>query len=76
MACSIEAGQWTEKTGADLEEFPTQTSGDSCGIFMLMYALCLCTSTPYHFSENDMPQIRRWWCVHLLQRFAIEGYAC
>ncbi|XP_063064092.1 uncharacterized protein LOC134456605 [Engraulis encrasicolus] len=31
--------------------FPQQTGGVNCGIFMLMYALSFCTSTPFNFSE-------------------------
>uniref|UniRef100_A0A1A8IQS2 Si:ch211-209j12.2 n=1 Tax=Nothobranchius kuhntae TaxID=321403 RepID=A0A1A8IQS2_NOTKU len=48
--------------------------GNCCGIFMLMYALCICTSSPPSFTEDEMPAIRRWWCIQLMDRFGIEGY--
>ncbi|RVE63472.1 hypothetical protein OJAV_G00136600 [Oryzias javanicus] len=51
-----------------------QFSGNDCGIFMLMYALCICTSSPLSFSQEEMPAIRRWWCIQLMERFSIDGY--
>ncbi|XP_041834121.1 structural maintenance of chromosomes protein 5-like [Melanotaenia boesemani] len=41
---------------------------------MLMSALSICTDTPFDFTESDMPAIRRWWCVQLMERFCIEGH--
>ncbi|KAM8854009.1 uncharacterized protein ACB058_010338 [Synchiropus picturatus] len=41
---------------------------------MLMYALCICTDRPFHFSESDMVSVRKWWCVQLMERFSIEGH--
>nr|XP_013765132.1 PREDICTED: uncharacterized protein LOC102195377 [Pundamilia nyererei] len=38
--------------------FPQQYNGNCCGIFMLM---------------EDMPAIRQWWCIQLMERFCIEG---
>ncbi|RVE64520.1 hypothetical protein OJAV_G00126740 [Oryzias javanicus] len=51
LAALIDPGLWTEKTGSNLEFFPRQLTGNSCGIFMLMYALYVSTSTPLIFSE-------------------------
>ncbi|XP_064191845.1 PWWP domain-containing DNA repair factor 3A-like isoform X2 [Anguilla rostrata] len=61
-------------TGRDMQDIPQQTSGNDCGIFMLMYALCMCTDAPFHFSMLDMHSIRRWWCVLLMERFSIDGH--
>ncbi|XP_038153360.1 uncharacterized protein LOC119791362, partial [Cyprinodon tularosa] len=54
--------------------FPLQSNGHDCGIFMLMYALCISTSTPFTFSQWEMPTIRRWWCLQIMERFCIEGH--
>ncbi|RVE69020.1 hypothetical protein OJAV_G00073560 [Oryzias javanicus] len=73
-AALIDPGSWTEKTGSNIEFFPQQFSGNDCGIFMLMYALCICTSSPLSFSQEEMPAIRRWWCIQLMERFSIDGH--
>ncbi|XP_019213044.1 uncharacterized protein LOC100692678 isoform X6 [Oreochromis niloticus] len=70
VAAFIDSGSWMEKTGRDLE----QCNGNCCGIFMLMYALCISTSSPLSFTEEDMPAIRLWWCIQLMERFCIEGH--
>ncbi|XP_070407760.1 uncharacterized protein [Nothobranchius furzeri] len=62
-----------EKTGRDLEFFSQLFMGNCCGIFMLMYAVCICTSSPPSFTEEEMPAIRLWWCIQLMERFGIEG---
>ncbi|CAL9706443.1 unnamed protein product [Knipowitschia caucasica] len=64
---------WKEKKGEDLPNFPLQSSGTDCGIFMLMYALSICTNAPFPFSQSDMPNIRKWWCLQLMERFGIDG---
>nr|XP_054595936.1 uncharacterized protein LOC129163035 isoform X2 [Nothobranchius furzeri] len=74
VAGFIDSGFWMEKTGRDLEFFPQQFMGNCCGIFMLMYALCICTSSPPSFTEEEMPAIRLWWCIQLMERFGIEGH--
>ncbi|GLD48592.1 uncharacterized protein AKAME5_000254700 [Lates japonicus] len=54
---------------------PRQASdGNCCRIFMLMYAICICTGTVFDFLESDMPSIRKWWCFKLMERFFIEGH--
>ncbi|XP_057204871.1 uncharacterized protein LOC130563408 [Triplophysa rosa] len=74
IASFIDPGSWTEKTGRDLEFFPQQSSGDSCGVYMLMYALSICTSCPLTFTEEEVPLIRQWWCINLMERFCLEGH--
>ncbi|XP_061896579.1 uncharacterized protein LOC133645705 isoform X3 [Entelurus aequoreus] len=73
IAQHIVPGSWSELTGKDMQEIPRQTSGNDCGVFMLMYSLWLCTDTTFHYSVLDMQSIRRWWCVLLMERFGIEG---
>ncbi|XP_061909670.1 uncharacterized protein LOC133653880 isoform X5 [Entelurus aequoreus] len=73
IAQHIVPGSWSELTGKDMQEIPRQTSGNDCGVFMLMYSLWLCTDTTFYYSVLDMQSIRRWWCVLLMERFGIEG---
>uniref|UniRef100_A0A3B1JWG6 Ubiquitin-like protease family profile domain-containing protein n=1 Tax=Astyanax mexicanus TaxID=7994 RepID=A0A3B1JWG6_ASTMX len=74
IAGQIDPRPWTEKTGRSFDHFPQQTSGNYCGILILIYALCICTNTPFIFTENDVPLIRQWWCILLMERFQIEGH--
>ncbi|XP_049334197.1 uncharacterized protein LOC125801467 isoform X2 [Astyanax mexicanus] len=74
IAGQIDPRPWTEKTGRSFDHFPQQTSGHNCGILILIYALCICTNTPFIFTENDVPLIRQWWCILLMERFQIEGH--
>ncbi|XP_077081869.1 uncharacterized protein LOC143735597 [Siphateles boraxobius] len=41
---------------------------------MLMYALSTCTSCPLIFTEEEVPLIRQWWCIQLMERFCLEGH--
>ncbi|XP_058618391.1 uncharacterized protein LOC131531573 [Onychostoma macrolepis] len=41
----------------------------SCGVFILMYALYVILGGTFDFSESDIPSIRRWWSVLLLEKF-------
>ncbi|KAG9263222.1 hypothetical protein AMEX_G23230 [Astyanax mexicanus] len=59
LAEAISSGPWTE-------EIPMQHSSNSCGVFMLMYALYMVLGGIFDFTETDMPAIRRWWCALLL----------
>ncbi|XP_051950618.1 uncharacterized protein LOC127621163 isoform X1 [Xyrauchen texanus] len=43
-------------------------------VYMLMYALSTCTSCPLTFTEEEVPLIRQWWCIQLMERFWLEGY--
>ncbi|KAK9977269.1 hypothetical protein ABG768_019090 [Culter alburnus] len=54
--------------------FPQQRSGISCAVYMLMYALSTCTSCPLTFTEEEVPMIRQWWCLQLMERFCLEGH--
>ncbi|KAK2887660.1 hypothetical protein Q8A67_015888 [Cirrhinus molitorella] len=56
------------------EPFPVQSDGQSCGIFMLMYALCICTSAQFQFLDTDIPSIRKWWCLQILEKLSIARH--
>ncbi|KAL4001536.1 Fc receptor-like protein [Sarotherodon galilaeus] len=60
VAAFIDSGSWMKKTGRDLEFFPQQFNGNCCGIFLLMYVLCISPSSPLSFTE-------------LMERFCIDG---
>ncbi|CAM4735446.1 unnamed protein product [Leuciscus chuanchicus] len=60
-----------------------QCSENSCAVYMLMsysvicishYALSTCTSCPLIFTEEEVPLIRQWWCIQLMERFCLEGH--
>ncbi|XP_076842444.1 uncharacterized protein LOC143487024 [Brachyhypopomus gauderio] len=52
---------------------PQQLKGSvDCGIFMLMYALYVVMGKTFDFTANDMPTIRKWWCLILIQHFAVN----
>lgn len=74
LAQTIDPGSWTEKTGHDIAGLPRQNFGNDCGIFILMYTLCIVTGVGFDFQEMDMPLIRKWWCLLLMERFKIEGH--
>ncbi|XP_041954193.1 uncharacterized protein LOC121713559 isoform X2 [Alosa sapidissima] len=59
LAQRINPGEWTEKTGYHFEKFPRQTSGNDCGVFMIMV---------------DMPALRRWWCIMLMENFTLDNH--
>uniref|UniRef100_A0A671PKN5 Uncharacterized LOC107693326 n=2 Tax=Sinocyclocheilus anshuiensis TaxID=1608454 RepID=A0A671PKN5_9TELE len=70
------AGYYWSTIIQDVKEwgFPQQCTGNSCGIYMLMYALSTCTSCPLTFTEEEVPLIRQWWCIQLMERFCLEGH--
>ncbi|XP_056587086.1 uncharacterized protein LOC130407827 isoform X2 [Triplophysa dalaica] len=74
IAHRLDPGQWTEVTGLDIGAFPQQSNIHDCGIFMLMYALYTVLNTRFSFTQLDMPVIREWWCLRLIERFETEGY--
>ncbi|XP_067236910.1 structural maintenance of chromosomes protein 5-like [Chanodichthys erythropterus] len=39
---------------------------------MLMYALYMVFEEPFDFTASDFPLIRKWWCLILMENFAIE----
>ncbi|XP_066523457.1 uncharacterized protein [Hoplias malabaricus] len=74
LAQMLNPGQWEEKTGWDLQDLPIQHWGNDCGIFMLMYALYVVLDGSFDFTVHDMPMLRKWWCVMIMENFEIEGY--
>ncbi|CAM4619203.1 unnamed protein product [Leuciscus chuanchicus] len=74
LAGAVANGPWVEKTGKDFDPFPVQSDGQSCGIFMLMYALCICTGAMFHFLDTDIPSIQKWWCLQILEKFSIARH--
>ncbi|KAK7175568.1 hypothetical protein R3I93_002479 [Phoxinus phoxinus] len=63
-----------KKTGRDLGVSLQQCTENSCAVYMLMYALSTCTSCPLIFTEEEVPLIRQWWCIQLMERFCLEGH--
>ncbi|KAK1904176.1 Sentrin-specific protease 2 [Dissostichus eleginoides] len=57
-----------------MEGFPRQLYGNDCGIFMLMYALYTILDAPYDFTIIDMPALRKWWCVMLMENFDLGSH--
>ncbi|XP_034093430.1 uncharacterized protein LOC117560607 [Gymnodraco acuticeps] len=51
LAHRIAPGQWTVKFGRDVKGLPHQTTGNDCGVFILMYALNFSTDAPLWFTE-------------------------
>ncbi|XP_067271045.1 uncharacterized protein [Pseudorasbora parva] len=52
---------------------PRQHLSNSCGVFVLMYSLSFVTAGPFDFTEPDVPCIRRWWCLLLLENFPLRS---
>uniref|UniRef100_A0A669AY94 SUMO specific peptidase 5 n=1 Tax=Oreochromis niloticus TaxID=8128 RepID=A0A669AY94_ORENI len=48
---AFESG-WTVKV-------PQQTNENDCGVFVLEYSRCLALTRPLHFSQKDIPKIRK-----------------
>ncbi|XP_039620556.1 ubiquitin-like-specific protease ESD4 [Polypterus senegalus] len=65
IASKIMPGSWKEPQNKNL---PKQIDSLDCGIFMLMYALYIAIGRAFDFSQEDMPKIRRWWCLLLLHK--------
>ncbi|KAK0151788.1 Gypsy retrotransposon integrase-like protein 1 [Merluccius polli] len=74
QAHGIAPCQWKVKFGRDIKGFPHQTTGNNCGIYILMNALSLSTDAPFWCTERDMARIRTWWCINLMERFQIDGH--
>ncbi|XP_054622786.1 sentrin-specific protease 5-like isoform X2 [Dunckerocampus dactyliophorus] len=41
------------------EKVPQQTNENDCGVFVLEYSRCLALAQPLHFSQRDIPKIRK-----------------
>ncbi|XP_073804049.1 PWWP domain-containing DNA repair factor 4-like [Danio rerio] len=74
VAYQVDHGTWSEKTGYDFPALPRQTRGNDCGVFVLMYTLSMVFGIRFQFQEMDIPIIRQWWCLLLMERFQIDGY--
>ncbi|KAG5264151.1 hypothetical protein AALO_G00272710 [Alosa alosa] len=74
LAQRINPGEWTEKTGYHFEKFPRQTSGNDCGVFMIMLALYVALDAPFDYTIVDMPALRRWWCIMLMENFTLDNH--
>uniref|UniRef100_A0AAV2M0V9 Ubiquitin-like protease family profile domain-containing protein n=1 Tax=Knipowitschia caucasica TaxID=637954 RepID=A0AAV2M0V9_KNICA len=74
LAQKLAPGPWIEKTGKDIEGLPQQTHANDCGIFMIMYTWYLILGAPFDFTVDDMPVLRRWWCVVLVENLHLEGH--
>ncbi|XP_056453228.1 uncharacterized protein LOC130387961 [Gadus chalcogrammus] len=53
--------------------FPRQKYGIDSGIFMLMYALYKVMEAPSDFTVTDMPALRKWWCIMLIENLGSHG---
>nr|XP_021331350.1 uncharacterized protein LOC101886291 isoform X7 [Danio rerio] len=69
IAYQVDHWTWTEKTGYDFPALPHQTRGNDCGVFVLMYTLSMVCGIGFQFQEMDIPIIRQWWCLLLMERF-------
>ncbi|XP_076840930.1 uncharacterized protein LOC143485385 isoform X2 [Brachyhypopomus gauderio] len=56
------------------EGFPSQDYGLDCGIFMLMSALYVALDAPFDYTINDMPSLRKWWCLLLMENFELDSF--
>ncbi|KAF5888744.1 uncharacterized protein DAT39_021556 [Clarias magur] len=56
-----------------LAGLPRQHLSNKCGIFVLMYSLRFATAGDFDFTETDVPGIRRWWCLLLLENFTLRS---
>ncbi|XP_073804062.1 uncharacterized protein isoform X3 [Danio rerio] len=73
IAYQVDHGTWSEKTGYDFPALPRQTRGNDCGVFVLMYTLSMVCGIGFQLQEMDIPIIRQWWCLLLMERFQIDG---
>ncbi|XP_072558290.1 uncharacterized protein [Paramormyrops kingsleyae] len=74
LAENISPGEWSEINGFELEGFPSQEFGVDCGIFMLMSALYVVLDAPFDYTILDMPTLRKWWCLLLMENFDLRSY--
>ncbi|XP_051528347.1 uncharacterized protein LOC127425983 isoform X2 [Myxocyprinus asiaticus] len=66
MTAKIAPGTWMLLKNKDV---PQQIGGVDCGVLMLMYALHLVLGAPFDFTSCDIPNIRIWWNLILLENF-------
>ncbi|XP_077089568.1 uncharacterized protein LOC143740869 isoform X4 [Siphateles boraxobius] len=75
IAQIMSPGPWHEYCVDDITGLPRQHQSNSCGVFVLMYSLSFVTAGAFDFTEPDMPCIRRWWCLLLLENFPLRSDA-
>ncbi|XP_077073453.1 uncharacterized protein LOC143724335 isoform X2 [Siphateles boraxobius] len=68
---TIAPGRWIIMKN---KHIPHQLDMTSCGVFMIMYALHIVLNEPVDFTAHDIPVIRRWWCLLLMENFALGGH--
>ncbi|CAL8300471.1 unnamed protein product [Boreogadus saida] len=54
------------------EKFPRQTTGNDCGVFMIMLTLYVALDAEFDYTIVDMPALRRWWCIMLMENFQLD----
>uniref|UniRef100_A0AAV2MDB3 Ubiquitin-like protease family profile domain-containing protein n=1 Tax=Knipowitschia caucasica TaxID=637954 RepID=A0AAV2MDB3_KNICA len=57
-----------------MQDLPKQLYGNDCGIFMLMYSLYTVLEAQFDFTVEDMPTLRKWWCLLLMETFDLGSY--
>ncbi|XP_041840399.1 LOW QUALITY PROTEIN: uncharacterized protein LOC121639302, partial [Melanotaenia boesemani] len=70
---SLSPGPWRELGVSDVQGLTKQGCSNNCGVFVLMYALYIVMGANCDFKEENMMQIRRWWCIILLQNFPMPS---
>ncbi|KAF3844474.1 hypothetical protein F7725_007637 [Dissostichus mawsoni] len=76
---TVERDDWFGNRGNSIQfvslySTEMQLYGNDCGIFMLMYALYTILDAPYDFTIIDMPALRKWWCVMLMENFDLGSH--
>uniref|UniRef100_A0AAV2M5B5 HMG domain-containing protein n=1 Tax=Knipowitschia caucasica TaxID=637954 RepID=A0AAV2M5B5_KNICA len=66
-------GHWTLCTLFTPQGLTKQGCSNNCGVFVLMYTLYIVMGANCDFREENMLQIRRWWCLVLLQNFPMPS---
>ena len=55
---------WTD-FACPRDECPQQANGNDCGMFAICFAECASRGAPFHFTQDDMPYLRRRAMVEL-----------
>ncbi|XP_061880179.1 uncharacterized protein LOC133631974 isoform X2 [Entelurus aequoreus] len=73
VAHSLSSGPWRELGVNDVQGLTKQGCSNNCGVFVLMYTLYMVMGAKCDFREENMLQMRRWWCLALLQNFPMPS---
>ncbi|XP_023820670.1 uncharacterized protein LOC110016692 [Oryzias latipes] len=73
IAHLLSPGPWRALGRNDIPGLAKQGCSNNCGVFVIMYALYIVTGTKCDFSEENMKQIRRRWCLHLITNFPMPS---